>query len=476
MKKGLIYLFVFILCSQIISCKKDSQNEDEIPKDIKEIVKQAFVYGYPLILMKRTRNVMTAVSAPLGGRAPIQQFAHVKKFPDFNFKDVVSPNVDAFYSTAWLDLAKEPIVVSVPDAKLLAPDNREERYYLLEMLDGWSNVFDSPGTRTTGSAAQDFVVVGPNWTGDVPGGLKKISSPTNMVWILGRVQAINESDISKVFEFQSKLLLTPLSRWGTAYTPPTVPIEPFDPAPPVLQVANMNMETFLQELADLMKDNPPAAYDANMLKMLKQINVEPGKKIDFSTFSEKDIQAMKDGYSAAQGSLKQLVGGLDIENKNGWGYMTKNIGVYGNNYEDRAAIALIGLGANLPEDAVYPKTTADRTGQTLNTNKKYTMTFPKGELPPAKSFWSITMYNQEQFLAENPIERYAVGSKDSFRYNSDSSLTIYIQKDSPSEEWVSNWLPTPQGDGLSFNMMMRLYWPEQKVLDGNWSPPGIIAE
>lgn len=476
MRRYFLWLLASVMLCHMIACKKDNTGAGNEVNDLHEIAAQAFIYGYPLVLMERTRQIMTAVPRPYNGRAPINQYAHATKFPDHTFTDVVSPNVDAFYSTAWLNLSDEPLIISVPDAKLLAPDGKEERYYLLQMLDGWSNVFDAPGTRTTGNSAQDFLLAGPDWAGVVPGGMKRLNSPTNLVWLIGRVQAVDEADVSKVLDFQSKLNIVPLSQWGTGYMPPEVPVEDVDPTPPVQQVANMDMNTFFQELADLMGENPPADVDAAMVAMLKNIGVIAGQEFDLSSFSNEQIEQIEKGFTVGKGRLEQLAVGLDIPKVNGWSYMTEGIGRYGTNYEYRAVIALVGIGANLPEDAVYPKTTVDDSGNNLNTAKNYTITFNKNEMPPAQAFWSVTMYNKNQFLADNPISRYSLGSKDDMKINPDGSLTIHIQKDNPGEDLESNWLPAPQVNGEDFNLIMRIYRPEESVLQRKWSPPAVKSQ
>lgn len=204
---------MFLLPFALIGCGSDDDHQDPPSAAVvRQAAQDAYIYGYPLVLMERTRQVSTAVSHAEGSRAPMNQWAHVRGFPDPSFKDVVSPNVDTLYSIAWLDLDAEPLVISVPDAGdfaqlgASATSGPEPRYYLLQMLDAWTNVFDSPGLRTRGPEARDFLLSGPGWQGTVPEGLEHIASPTDMVWITGRTQVLDMQDLPTVHAFQNWIL------------------------------------------------------------------------------------------------------------------------------------------------------------------------------------------------------------------------------------------------------------------------------
>lgn len=460
----------------LLSCKKDepSSNGD---KEKSEIITDAYIYAYPLILMKITEDLMTNVPQPTNtGHAPINQFSHIHNIPDYTFTNVVSPNVDTFYSIAWLSLDKEPMVISVPDATLYKPEGKDWRYYILQLMDAWSNVFASPGVRTTSTSAQNFLITGPNWSGVVPGGMIHYTSPTNMVWINGRTFVKNQSDIATVVAFQNVISLMPLSAWPGPYNPPIVEInDSIDTqTPPKNQVANLSVQKYFQMLCDLLPKNPAAPYDSVMVRNLAKLGITPGGKFDLSNFSESEQSAIEIGYANGKIELANSSQTIQKLNSNGWGYILQDIGTYGNNYETRAFIALIGLGANLPEDAVYPTTDIDNANQPFNTNHEYTMTFPAGQTPPAQGFWSITMYNDQQFLVKNQMSRYAIGSYNNLQYNNDNSLTLYIQKNNPGGDKESNWLPTSEIDGSSFNLMMRIYWPGELVLNNQWEIPAVV--
>jgi hypothetical protein len=409
---------------------------------------------------------MTAVSKAGGTiKAPINQFAHVRAFPDYTFTDVVSPNADTLYSVAWLDLSQEPMVVSVPEMG--------KRYYLMMLMDAWTNVFASPGTRTTGNGKGDFVLVGPQWTGNLPAGVKEIKAPTNMVWVIGRTQTNGKADYAAVHTIQDQYKLTPLSAWGTGYAPPAnVPVEPGVDAktPPVEQVATMDAPTFFGRLNALMKDSPPVAVDAPALTRFAKIGIAPGKPFDLKSMDPAVAKDIEQSVRAAQAQILAETKKVHGRIVNGWQVLPDDTANFGTDYTWRAVVAVVGLGANLPADAIYPHATMDAGGQPLTGANRYVIHFPKGQLPPVNAFWSVTMYNAKQAFVQNPLDRYAIGDRDELNSNPDGSFTLYVQHDSPGKDKESNWLPAPPD---SFNVFMRLYWPKKEILDGTWKMPPV---
>ncbi|MGB6191457.1 MAG: DUF1254 domain-containing protein [Terracidiphilus sp.] len=428
--------------------------------------RDAYVFGFPLVLMDTSRAKMTNVPSPSEGfSAPRNQFANAKTFPDATFTDVVSPNADTLYSSAWFDLSQGPMVLSVPDT--------HGRYYLMPMLDAWTNVFASPGKRTTGTGKGDFAITGPGWTGTLPAGMKQIKAPTNMVWLIGRTQTNGKSDYAAVHAIQAGYRLTPLSAWGKPYTPaqgttdPSVDMK----ASPVETVAAMDASAFFSRLAALMQANSPAPEDAPMVARMAAIGVVPGQQFTISKNGADIGKAIADGVNDGKQRVKDLgqnPGNIKIVN--GWMIATKDIGTYGTNYDARAGVAWAGLGANIPDDAVYPLARTDGEGQPLDGANRYVIHFDKGQTPPVNALWSLTMYNAKQAFVANPLNRYAIGDRDRLKFNPDGSLDIYLQHESPGKEKESNWLPADAG---SFNVAMRLYWPKEPVLSGIWTPPPI---
>ncbi|HEY1065513.1 MAG TPA: DUF1254 domain-containing protein [Pirellulales bacterium] len=429
------------------------------------IALEGYVYGYPLVTMEYTRRVMTNTVEPQGNHAPMGQFHHATSYPTAEFRDVTAPNADTLYSTAWLDLSTEPYVLSLPD--------EGDRYFLIPMLDAWTNVFQVPGKRTTGDKAQKYLLTGPGWQGDVPAGLTHYPSPTSMVWILGRTYCTGTpEDYAAVHALQKKYELVPLSAYGKPYTPKPGVVDPsIDMKTAVRdQVDALSGEAYFALLAELLKKNPPAAADAPLVAKLAQIGLVPGQSFDPAKLDASAKQAIK---SAPAAGVKTIMGKFaTIKPVNGWTY-TSQTGLYGVDYLERALITAIGLGANRPQDAVYPTSERDAQGQKYSGAKKYVMHFPKGQTPPVNGFWSLTMYNEAFFFVNNPLNKYTVSPRNALKYNDDGSLDIYIQHESPGADREANWLPAPK-DG--FVLMLRLYWPKEKapsIIDGSWTIPAV---
>jgi hypothetical protein len=425
---------------------------------------EAVVYGYPLVLGDVTKQVQTNVTTPEhNGRAPINQFSNFLTYPTAAYRDVVRANVDTLYSLAWLDLSKEPLVLSVPDT--------HDRYYLLPIMDAWTDVFASPGKRTTGTKAGDFAIVGPNWTGTLPAGMKELKSPTNMAMIVGRTQANGSADYAAVHAIQKQYRLTPLNAHGKPYSPPAGVVDPLIDmkTPPVDQVSRMSAETFFNKLATLMASNPPAAADAPMLATLARIGVVPGRTFNMRALHPAVAKGLDGSVQTTVAKMGAAVKQMGTP-ANGWRVPPMALADFGTDYKLRGAIALVGLGVNLAKDAVYPTAFVDGDGQPLTGGNRYVLHFDRGGLPPVNAFWSLTVYDAESFLAANPINRYNIAGWMPLKYNPDGSLDVYVQHDSPGQPKESNWLPTPEGP---FSVTLRMYWPKEAVLDGSWKPPAI---
>jgi hypothetical protein len=444
-----------------------SENRTVSAQDVEEIAIEAYLYAYPLVLMDVTRRVLTNIDKPAtdGSRpqAPINQFAHLSNFPDAAFTEVVRPNADTFYSSLWFDVAKEPLVISVPDS--------QGRYYLLPTLDLWSDVFASPGARTTGTAPQVFAIVGPEWQGSLPPGIEALRSPTSLGWVIGRTYTHGKADYAAARKFQAGITVTPLSAWGKPYQAPAGAVDStISQTAPVEQVERLEIADFLGRFAKLLSHNPPHATDYPILARLARVGIIPGRPIDLAALEP----AMRAAFGRAAVTAHErmnhalLHGGKHVR---GWKMGMNPIGSYGTNYLNRALVALIGLGANVVEDAVYPTAFVDGDGRALDSAAKYLLRFPKDALPPVRAFWSLTMYNAAQLFAANPIDKYTIGDRDMLERNADGSLDIYIQRKSPGAGRERNWLPAP--DSGPFSVTLRLYWPKFAALDGTWNPPAI---
>jgi hypothetical protein len=425
----------------------------------------AYLYFYPLVIMDLTRKQSTNVEAGKEfGRGPMNLFTSVREYPPGDFRGVVRVNFDTLYSIAWLDMTKEPMIVSAP--------NTDGRYHLLPMLDMWTDVFASPGSRTTGTQAGNFLVTPPDWSGTVPAGMTRISAPTPYVWIIGRTQTDGPPDYDAVHKIQDGYKVTPLSEWGKPAKPMEVKIDPSVDmkTPPKVQIDTMHADRFFAYAAELLKVNPPHITDQPIIAQLKKIGIESGKKFDLGKAEPAIRNALAKTPEEAQQLMAWKLPTL-ARVANGWSMNTDTMGVYGNYYLKRAIVAEIGLGANLPQDAIYPINLADEAGKPLDGANKYTLHFDKGDMPPANVFWSVTLYDAQGFQVPNPLNRFAVSSWAPFKYNSDGSLDLYFQKVNPSADKEANWLPAPKE---LFNLTMRIYAPKSEALTGKWNPPPVV--
>lgn len=431
-----------------------------------DIAMEAYIYAYPLVTMDVTRRQATNVEAgKMVGRGPMNTFVHVRAYPTADFRDVVRPNFDTLYSIAWLDLTKEPLVVSVPDTN--------GRYYLLPMLDMWSDAFAVPGKRTTGTKAASYTIVPPGWSGTIAPISERIDAPTPYVWIVGRTQTNGPKDYEAVHKVQDGYTITPLSRLGiNSATAAKVEIDPSVDmkTAPLDQVNKMPAADYFSYAARLMAIDPPHVTDWSTVARMKRIGLEAGKPFDAGKLSPSMRAALDSG--AADG-LKTMYAKLPTmaRNVDGWQMNTDTMGVYGNYYLKRAMVAMAGLGANQPEDAIYPILVTDADGKTLTGEGKYVLHFSKEQLPPVGAFWSLTMYDEAGFQIANPINRFAIGDRDPLKFNPDGSLDIYIQHDNPGADREPNWLPSPASGTLG--VTMRLYAPALPALDGRWNPPPV---
>lgn len=423
---------------------------------------EAYIYLYPLILMESTCRQMTNVKAGEKiGRGPVNQFSHVRAYPPADFKDVVRPNFDTLYSSAWLDLSKGPVLVSIPDT--------DGRYYLLPMLDMWTDVFAVPGWRTSGTQAQTLAVLPPGWQGDLPTGSTAVHASTDIVWIIGRTKTDGPDDYAAVHVIQDAMQITRLD--GT-------PISTADfkadssvdmKTPPMVQVDEMTGAEYFAKGADLLKKYAPHQSDWSQIARLNQLGITVGERFDLTKSAPEIKNAIEATPQIAQKLMKEKLSQVG-RNVNGWQMTTSSIGVYGNDYLQRAIISLVGLGANQPQDAIYPLNVVDKDGQPLNGENKYVLKFAAGQLPPADAFWSLTMYDMQGFACANDLNRFAVTSWMPLVKNDDGSLEIYIQNEDPGTAQQANWLPAPKGP---MNVTMRLYAPRAEVLNGDWVPPAI---
>ena len=466
--KILTLLVSFVMMLGFASTELSAKADPKISEaEAYEIGIEAYLYFHPIITMDLTRKVTTNMPPKKNAAfAPMNRFGHARSFPDANFREVVRPNFDTLYSSAWIDLSKEPMIVTAPDTK--------GRYYVLPIYDMWTDVFASLGYRTTGTKERHFALVTKDYKGKLPKGVKRIESPTSMVWIINRIQTNGPKDYKFVNGLQDGFKVTPLSQWGKKNYKPApakidksvnVKVTPFD------QITTMPADKYFAYGAELLKKYPPHLTDVGMMARLERIGIVQGKSYDLSKQPAVVQKALK---RASIDGLKLMKRSIPHFGKlvNNWTVSTDTMGVYGNAYLKRATVTLIGLGALPAEDAVYPVCTADKDGNKIMGEHNYVLHFNKNEIPPANAFWSLTMYDEEGFQVPNKLNRFAIGDRDNLKFNKDGSLDLYIQHKSPGKAKESNWLPAPAKGALGITL--RLYSPKAEVLDGRWVPPYIV--
>ncbi len=435
-------------------------------EEAREIAEETYAYAYPLVLMELTRRVATNVARPDGERlrAPVNQFAHATRVATSRFRDVVRPNSDTLFSMLWYDVGREPLVVTLPDT--------QGRYFVFPLMDMWTDVYASLGTRTTGAAPGDFAIVAPGWQGRLPPGVRRIASPTPVGWLVGRLQANGEADFPRVQGFQATSRAVPLSAWGRPWEPPAGRVDPAIDmrTPPVEQVQRLGPAAFYALFAELLKHHAPHAADYAMLLRMERLGLVAGQGFDLARAGPAVQRALARAADQGVPSIVRRGSGLRVV-RNGWSTAEGKMGIFGADYLLRAFIAYRGLAGLPPEEALYPSTLVDHEGRPLDgAASRYVLHFGPGQTPPARAFWSLTMYGADQFLVDNPIGRYAIGDRDKLAYNADGSLDLVIQHESPGPDKEANWLPAPAGP---FSMNLRLYLPKAEATDRRWWPEAV---
>lgn len=404
----LLSLLTLLSCGFLSACSAEKTQPDTPDTEtVWEMVSEAYIYAFPLVLTDATKTLSTNTDGTMTGRAPINQFNHAKKLADASFRTVVTPNVDTVYSQAWLDISTEPMVYVLPET---------DRFCNVQLLDAWTN------TAAVLDKAGAYAIALPGWEGELPDGVTRVDVPTATMWSITRTVLSGNEDLPNVYAIQEQMQLLPLSAYvqGGEYAAPQGAYKEENDFVPVNKVLSMTPAEFFNTANALMQVNPPAADGAKYAQKLGQ-----------------------------------------------WVYYGKPIGDFGTEYTYRAMVALVGLGANTVDVAIYPKTAVDETGAALTGEKKYTLHFET--LPPTLEggFWSVTAYGEDDFLIDNSIDRYCINDRSDFKLNADGTLDIILSKDAPED--TSNWLPVSDGE---FHLFMRIYVPDMTALD-SWQPPVI---
>ena len=392
MKKILAILLTaltLLSCGFLSACSFDKTEPDT--DTVWELVNDAYIYAFPLVLTDATKTLSTNTEGTLSGRAPVNQFNHAKNLADASFRTVVTPNVDTVYSQAWLDISKEPMIYVLPEA---------DRFCNVQLLDAWTN------TAAVLDKAGAYAITLPGWEGDLPDNVTRVDVPTATVWTIARIVLSGSEDLTNVYAIQEQMRLLPFSAYGQEgeYTAPKGTYTAENDFVPVNKVLSMTPEEFFNTANALMLANPPADADKNLLKTLSAINVGAGMTFDASILGEdaadrwtQMLQQLRTTLASDGANYAQQLGQ--------WIYYGKPIGDFGTEYTYRAMVALVGLGANTVDVAIYPKTTVDESGKTLTGEKISTLHFDTLPSTMAGGFWSVTAYGEDDFLIDNPIDR-----------------------------------------------------------------------
>jgi hypothetical protein len=475
----------------------------------------AYVYGYPLITFDMARKQQTNVAKPDEQHAPMNQMIKMRTYLPIDNHCCAAPNADTLYTIAWLDVNNEPLILSIPEIN--------DRYYIVPLLDGFSEIIKVISSINDEAKARTLAITGPGWSGTLPEGVTEVKSSTAIVWLLGRIYSTGTPEDYKVVnDIQDQFELVPLSAWGKPYTQPKGVVDSdFHMKTAVrAQINSMDIYTYFNYLAHLLKTNPPKPEDAAMVEKLVSIGLVPGEDFDPSKLRALEGQAEEAVAVTAQGELgtkpdvharahftqgvgvvtdqdfdTSKLGALDRKliklvpkigllkmalrmkqqpTTNGWLYFTEGVGSWGTDYVLRGMANLLGPGWNHAEDAVYPLALKDVDGNAYDGSRgNYVMHFDKGGLPPVDAFWSLTMYDNDLFFVPNAIDRYVLSQRDTFVTNPDGSIDLYIQTESPGKDKEANWLPAPSGE---FKLVLRVYGPSKTpptILDGSWVPPAV---
>ncbi len=416
---------------------------------------------------KRQRPVFAAgVAAYVYGLAPISVSQTTQRFPenqlisiaaltDPTVRTVVLPNHDTTYTVGRLQLAGGPRVLDVPDT--------HGRYYVIQLLDAYSNTFKYVGRRTTGTRPGSYAIVPPGFKGSLPAGVQRIQSPTNLVWALGRTLVQDAADMPAVAALMGGYRITALDAWTAGQRQNPLVLGAF---PTVATVTLPQGLAYFAALGDLLATDPPPRRDACALRAFAQAGIEAG-----ATPQAPALLAAVRAAKRIVRKAEQRANRFGARRNNGWVLPGPYVGAYGRNYLGRAVIATAALGANTRPETVYPLAVDDAKGRRLTGRHRYAIRFPRGELPPAGAFWSLTVYGEDRYLVPNAIDRYAIGDRTKgLRRGRDGSLTIYVQHGRPTGAKAANWLPAPSG---RMRLALRIYEPRRSVLTERWTPPPI---
>ncbi len=460
-----------LLAAAVLTSVSCRTRQDIAPDEAREIAKEAYIYGFPMVVNYKTMYMYTVNEQSPEYKGPFNHVGCVARLFTPEDKAVVTPNADTPYCMFWVDLRSEPLVLSVPEME-------RDRFYQVQLIDLYTHNYAYVGTLTTGNKAGKYLLAGPDWEGEKPEGINEvIASETAIVFSVIRTQLFNNQDLERVKEIQSDYKLQPLSAYLGKEVPPAAAEITF---PEWKEGEQFNTGAF--EYVDFMLSlTEPVEEEKELMKRFARIGLGTDEKFDIDRFSPEIKEALeagiKEGFKELETFIEErtrdplasakIFGTREfLKDSAARNYSLPDF------YVPRAAAAHMGLYGNSGTEAIYPVYLVDGDGEPLNASaNKYTLTFDENRLPPVKAFWSLTMYDgQTQLFIHNPLDRYLLNSTmiSQFKRQADGSIVFHIQKDSPGEDKKSNWLPAPDGP---FYMVLRLYGPEADALEGKWAPP-----
>ncbi len=453
--------YALLLSILLLSCGCVSAEVAGTADETWNLIRQAYIYSFPLVLMDATLTVGTNTEEPAAGKAPINQVGHAKNLATAAFTQVVTPNVDTLYSQIFYDLSGDALVIQKPAA---------DRYLTFQIMDAWSDTVAMIGTGADTQDERTYLLTGPGFSGEVPEGMTRISIPTNMGWIIGRTICYGPEDLENVHAVQEKMNVRALSLWKSGEEQPKGKYDPANDGVPFQMAIGMGPKAFFDRVNELLVLNPAYPEDAAVLEKISAVGVGPGLTFDPSILGDDAAERWKTMLSGLTNELT-VSSARFLVNNGSFRFMGEPISRFGQEYDYRALVAIGGFGANPVDAAIYMKSGFDDAGEALNAKNAYVLHFEKDALPPVKEngFWSITAYGDDDFLIDNPLNRYAITDRSDFTKNPDGSVDLLLQTEEPKEN-PQNWLPVGEG---GFHLFMRIYLPQDSVQNGTWKAPSL---
>jgi hypothetical protein len=439
--------------------------EQRLPQPNEALVRAAYVYAFPLMMTDALLQTTSAL-------APAGTFMHQRTLEDEALPTGVRARVDMLASSAFVDLRNGPVVLSLPDVG--------RRHIWVALHDGWSDVFESLGNRTTGARAAHYAITPPGWEGPLPAGVKQVAAPTSLVWVVARTQVAGPRDQAAARRVQDRYRITPLDAFGKTTLRETEAEAKVDADKATdldvsldaarRRVTALDANSYFTRFAELLKSNPPHAADSTMLQSLRNLGLVPGAPFDAKAMSTANLKVMDGGVAAARDTLALAVNQPPLT-QNGW-FIPRLIGAYGLDYAQRAIVAWNGGGTDLPQDMLIATAKDDASGMALDSTHRYVLHFDRNQLPPENAGWAIAALSptgQSRRTVERRRPRNVLSEADHPRLNRDGSLDILIQR-TPPKGMRNNWLPPPTGP---FVLRLQLTWPKEAALDASWLPPAV---